>query len=201
MSISVFNPFLDWVLCFLILNCISCLYILVFNPLSFVSFSNTFSYSEGCLFILFIVSFAVQTLLSLIRSHLFIFCFYFHYSRRWVKKIFAVIYVKEYSSHVESRKMVQMNLFADRNRHTDVENRHVDTTEVVGWVGRLELTPGSSVHGILQVRILEWAAISFSRESSWPRGRTQVSRIASRRFNLWATREAHTYTAMCKRDN
>ena len=132
MSISVFNPFLDWVLCFLILNCISCLYILVFNPLSFVSFANTFSYSEGCLFILFIVSFAVQTLLSLIRSHLFIFCFYFHYSRRWVKKIFAVIYVKEYSSHVESRKMVQMNLFADRNRHTDVENRHVDTTEVVG---------------------------------------------------------------------
>ena len=49
--------------------------------------------------------------------------------------------------------------------------------------------PGSSVHGILQARILEWVAISFSRGSSWPRDRTQVSHIAGRCFNLWATRE------------
>ena len=49
--------------------------------------------------------------------------------------------------------------------------------------------PGSSVHGILQARILEWVAISFSRGSSWPRDQTQVSRIAGRHFNLWATRE------------
>ena len=49
---------------------------------------------------------------------------------------------------------------------------------------------GSSVHGILQVRILEWVAISFSRGSSWPRDWTQVSCIAGRCFNLWATREA-----------
>ena len=42
--------------------------------------------------------------------------------------------------------------------------------------------PGSSVHGILQARILEWVAISFSRESSWPRDQTQASRIAGRRF-------------------
>ena len=48
--------------------------------------------------------------------------------------------------------------------------------------------PSSSVHGILQARILEWVAISFSRGSSRPRDRTQVSRIAGRRFNLWATR-------------
>ena len=47
--------------------------------------------------------------------------------------------------------------------------------------------PGSSVHGILQTRILEWVAISFSRGSSWPRDRTQVSHIAGRCFNLWAT--------------
>ena len=40
--------------------------------------------------------------------------------------------------------------------------------------------PGSSVHGILQARILEWVAISFSRGSSPPRDWTQVSRIASR---------------------
>ena len=44
--------------------------------------------------------------------------------------------------------------------------------------------PGSSVHGILQARILEWVAISFSRGSSRPRDRTQVSHIAGRRFTL-----------------
>ena len=49
--------------------------------------------------------------------------------------------------------------------------------------------PGSSVHGVLQARILEWVAISFSRGSSRPRDRTQVSHIAGRRFNLWASRE------------
>ena len=49
--------------------------------------------------------------------------------------------------------------------------------------------PGSSVHGIFQARILEWVAISFSRGSSWPRDRTQVSCIAGRCFTLWATRE------------
>ena len=41
-----------------------------------------------------------------------------------------------------------------------------------------------SVRGILQARILEWIAISFSRGSSRPRDRTQVSRIGGRRFNL-----------------
>ena len=50
--------------------------------------------------------------------------------------------------------------------------------------------PGSSLHGILQARVLEWIAISFSRGSSWPRDQTQVSCIAGRRFTLWATRES-----------
>ena len=49
--------------------------------------------------------------------------------------------------------------------------------------------PSSSIHGILQARILEWVVISFSRGSSRPRDRTQVSCIVGRRFNLWATRE------------
>ena len=52
--------------------------------------------------------------------------------------------------------------------------------------------PGFSVHGIFQARVLEWVAISFSRGSSWPRDRTQVSCIAGRCFTLWATREAIT---------
>ena len=55
----------------------SCLCILVVNPLSVASFTNIFSHYVGCLFILFMVSFAVPKLLSLIRSHLFIFVFIF----------------------------------------------------------------------------------------------------------------------------
>ena len=43
---------------------------------------------------------------------------------------------------------------------------------------------GSSIHGIFQARVLEWLAISFSRGSSWPRNRTQVSLIAGRRFTV-----------------
>ena len=50
--------------------------------------------------------------------------------------------------------------------------------------------PGSSVHGTLQARILEWVATPFSRGSSQPRDRTWVSCIAGRFFTLWATREA-----------
>ena len=46
---------------------------------------------------------------------------------------------------------------------------------------------GSSVHGILQARILEWVAISFSRGSSQPRDRTRISCIEGRCFNLWPT--------------
>ena len=53
--------------------------------------------------------------------------------------------------------------------------------------------PGSSIHGILQARILEWVAISFPRGPSWPRDWTQVSRIAGRGFNLWTTREANEW--------
>ena len=47
-----------------------------------------------------------------------------------------------------------------------------------------------SVHGILQARIVDWAATHFSRGSSQPRGWTQVSPIAGRLFTIWATREA-----------
>ena len=43
--------------------------------------------------------------------------------------------------------------------------------------------PGSSVHGILQARILEWVAIPFSGGSSWPRDQTQVSCTAGRFFS------------------
>ena len=50
--------------------------------------------------------------------------------------------------------------------------------------------PGSFIHGILQVRILEWVAISFSRGSTQPRDRTLASCIASKFFTVRGTREA-----------
>ena len=54
------------------------------------------------------------------------------------------------------------------------------------------LWPGSSVHGILQARILEWVAMPSSRGSFQCRGQTQVSHIAGGFFTSWATREALT---------
>ena len=55
--------------------------------------------------------------------------------------------------------------------------------------------PGSSVHGLLQERILEQVAMPFFKESSQPRDRTQVSGIAGRFFTLWDTRE-NNYLSM-----
>ena len=70
-----FSHFLIRVFVFLLLSCMSCFYILEINPLSVFSFAIIFSHSEGCLFTLLTVSFVVQKLLSLIRSHLFTFVF------------------------------------------------------------------------------------------------------------------------------
>ena len=58
--------------------------------------------------------------------------------------------------------------------------------------------PGSSVHGIFQARILEWVAIPFSRGSSWPKARTQVSWITGRFSTGWATKESIIMYTQCK---
>ena len=71
MSVEVFPHLLIGLFVFLVLSYMNYLYILEINPLSVVSFAVIFSHSEGCLFTLLIVSFSVQKLLSLIRSHLF----------------------------------------------------------------------------------------------------------------------------------
>ena len=60
---------------FLLLSCMTYLYILEIKCFSVASFANIFSHSGGCIFILFMVFFAVQKLVSLIRSHLFLFLF------------------------------------------------------------------------------------------------------------------------------
>ena len=60
---------------FLILSCMSCLYILEINPLLDALLANIFPHSEGCLFVLFMASFAVQKFFNLIRSYFLIFVF------------------------------------------------------------------------------------------------------------------------------
>ena len=65
--------FLIGLFIFLVLSCVSYLYIFEINSLSVASFAIIFSHSEGCLFTLLIVSFFVQKLFF--RSHLFIFTF------------------------------------------------------------------------------------------------------------------------------
>ena len=84
MSVWFFGPFFHWVIYFSGIELQellvkkkkrSCLYFFEIISLSVTSFSIIFSHSEGCLFTLLIVSFIVQRLLSLIRSHLFIFAF------------------------------------------------------------------------------------------------------------------------------
>jgi len=74
-NVWVFCPFLDWVVCFFAVECMSCLYILEIKLLSVALFANIFSQSVVCLFIFFVVSFAVQKFVSLIRFHLFVFAF------------------------------------------------------------------------------------------------------------------------------
>ena len=54
-------------------------------------------------------------------------------------------------------------------------------------------SPGSSVSGILQAKMLEWVAILFSGRSSKPRDRTPFSCSVGKFFTIWATREDPTY--------
>ena len=70
-----FAHFSIGLLAFLLWSCISFLYIVEIKPLSVVSFETIFSHSVSCLFVFFLVSFAVPELVSLIRSHWFIFAF------------------------------------------------------------------------------------------------------------------------------
>ena len=76
---------------------------------------------------------------------------------------------------------------------------HVDKVPMCPWKGKCQSlqpcptlcdpvdcsSPGSSVHGIFQARILEWVAISFSRGSFRPRDQTWVSCVAGRLFTIW----------------
>ena len=85
-----FSHFLIGLLVFLVLNCISYLYILEINPLSVVSFAVIFSHYEGYLFNL--LSFlCCAKYFKFNQVPLVYFCFNFHYSRRWVIEDLALI--------------------------------------------------------------------------------------------------------------
>ena len=73
--LDLLPTFLIELFVFLTLRCMSCLYILEIHPLLVTLLANIFSHSVDCLFVLFMVSFAVQKLLNLIKSNLFIFIF------------------------------------------------------------------------------------------------------------------------------
>ena len=89
-AVPVFICYLQFCVCvFLLLSCMSFLYILDINPLSDISFANIFSHLVGCLFILLMVSFAVQKLLSLSPACLFL-----------LQKNTAAIYVKKCPAYV-----------------------------------------------------------------------------------------------------
>ena len=90
-----FSHFLIGLFVFLVLSCMSCLFILEIHPLTVVSFAIIFSHSKGCLFTLLIVSFAAQKLLRLIRFHLFTFVFISVtlLPWRWVIENLVLIYV------------------------------------------------------------------------------------------------------------
>ena len=101
----------------------------------------------------------------------------------WIRNLWYIYTMKYYSAikknTFESILMRWMKLGPIIQSESEVAQSCLTLCDPV------ECSPsGSSVHGILQARILEWVAISYSRGSSHPRDRTQVSRIAGKHFNL-----------------
>ena len=164
------------------LSCMSCFYILEINPLSVVSIAITFSHSVGCLSILFMISFTVQSL-SLIRSPFVYFCFYF------CLFIFVFVLFLFYSklllllscfSRVQlcvtpemAAHQASLSLGFSRQEHWSglPFTSPMHESEKWKWSRSVGPTltdpmdcslPGSSIHGISQATVLEWGAIAFS---------------------------------------
>ena len=87
-------PFLIECFFFNISSYMSFLYILEIKPLLVTLFANTFSQFTSCVFILFVISFAVQKFISLLRFHLFIFAFISFALGDWPKKT-LVLFIAE----------------------------------------------------------------------------------------------------------
>ena len=87
-----FPHFLIGLFVFLVLSCVSCLYILGINPLSVVSLTIIFSHSEGC-FAYFLCCAKAFTFNQVLLVY---FCFYLHYSGRWVTEDLAICQCSAY---------------------------------------------------------------------------------------------------------
>ena len=104
---------------------------------------------------------------------------------RWPKYwsfSFSISPSNEYSGLISFR-MEWTDLLAFQGTLKSLLQHHSSKASILRHSADCSL-PGSSVHGILQARILEGVAISFSRGSSRPRDRTQVSLIGGRLFNI-----------------
>ena len=114
------------------------------------------------------VSFTIQKLFSLVWFHLSIFAF--------VSLAFGVRSIKRYWDTTTCLWGWVLSV-----------TRSVVSNSL--WPYELCSQSGSSVHGILPARILEWVAIPFSRGTSRLRNRNRISSIAGRFFTIWATRD------------
>ena len=94
-----FSHFLIGLFVFLVLSCMSYLYILEINPLSVVSFAIVFSHSEGLSFHLAYSFLCCAKDFKFNQVSLVYFRFYFCYSRRWVIEDLALIYIIECSAY------------------------------------------------------------------------------------------------------
>ena len=133
------------------------LYILDVNSLSVISFANIFSYSIGFLFILSMVLYAVQKLLSLIWSHLFIFGFvsFALKESEVAESCLTLCDPMDYSLPGSFlRRIFQAGVLVAAAKSLQLSPTLCDPID--------SSPPGSPVPGILQARTLEWIAISFS---------------------------------------
>jgi len=159
-------------------------------------------HSDGCLLILFIVPFAIQKLLSLIRSHLFVFVFSSITPRGESKGILLWFISKSVMPMFSSKSFIVSGfsffefiycfefIFVFNIRKQSESESEVTHSSLTLWDPVDCGLPGSSVHGIFRARILEWVAISFSRGSSRPRDWTRDSCIVGRPFTFWASSKA-----------
>ena len=117
MSFRVSHPFFEWAV-LMLLSIIRCSWILETNTLSVIAFADIFSQSVGCLFMLFTVSFAMQKLLSLSRSHLFIFLFPLLWEMDWKRcccdlcqRVSAFVFLWEFYSLYSFKDILVFNPF------------------------------------------------------------------------------------------
>ena len=103
-----------------------------------------------------------------------------HWSR---SQAFSAAHSPQRLSHVYYHVYL---LFIHRSIVVTISISHSITSDTLATPRTVRSPSGPSVHGILQARILEWVAISFSRGSSRPKNQTQVSCTEGRFFTIWA---------------